>query len=225
MSARIVLTVGLSGMTTNARFTRAYHDEKGTGSLMPQPQCHVIAHESSRVIGDCVQSLTQHGWRYKIFPAVDGRTVTAQDWHRTGVTMSQEGKMTRRPGAQGCWLSHFALWQQCADSNEPVVILEHDALVTAPWPEDLNIDNQLVKLFTTAECKTNPAFGLWSKGAHAYTVTPAQAQTLIADAQQRGAQAVDKHLGTQVLPWTFYHLDLVVLNPARGPSSTSPLRK
>jgi hypothetical protein len=192
---------------------------------MIQPQCYIIAHESSRVIGDCVQSLTQHGWTYQIFPAVDGRTVTAQDWHRTGVTMSMEGKMTRRPGAQGCWLSHFALWQQCVESNKPVVIMEHDALVTGPWPEDLNIDQQLVKLFSTAECKVNPAFGRWSKGAHAYTVTPAQAQTLITDAQQRGAQAVDKHLGDLVLPWTFYHRDLVVLNPRRGPSSTSPLRK
>lgn len=189
-----------------------------------QPQCYVIAHESSRVIGDCVQSLEQHGWSYEIFPAVDGSKVAAADWQRTGVTMSEAGKMSRRPGAQGCWLSHFALWQQTVESGHPMVILEHDAMVTGPWPEDLDIDQQLVKLYRTAECKTNPAFGLWSKGAHAYTVTPAQAQTLIAHAQKRGAQAVDKHLGDQVLAWTFYHRDLIVLNPARGPSSTSPLR-
>jgi hypothetical protein len=192
---------------------------------MTQPQCYIIAHRSSRVIGDCVQSLEQHGWQYKIFPAIDGSKVTETDWNRIGVVMSTDGKMPRRLGAQGCWLSHFALWKQCVDTNKPVVILEHDALVTAPWPEDLNIDKQLVKLFSTAECKINPAFGRWSKGAHAYTVTPAQAQTLIADAQQRGAQAVDKHLGDLVLSWTFYHRDLVVLNPRRGPSSTSPLRK
>jgi hypothetical protein len=172
-----------------------------------------------------VQSLKRHGWTYEIFPAVDGHRVTLQDWSQIGVTMSQEGKMTRRPGAQGCWLSHFALWQHCVKSNKPVVIMEHDALVTGPWPDDLNIDKQLVKLFSTAECKVNPAFGRWSKGAHAYTLTPAQAHILITDAQQRGAQAVDKHLGDMVLPWTFYHRDLVVLNPARGLSSTSPLRK
>jgi GR25 family glycosyltransferase involved in LPS biosynthesis len=172
-----------------------------------------------------VRSLEKHNWAYEIFPAVDGSQITATDWRKIGVVMSADGKMTRRPGAQGCWLSHYALWQQCVESNKPMVIMEHDALVTGPWPRDLDIDKQLVKLFSTAECKFNPAFGHWSKGAHAYTLTPAQAQTLIADAQQRGAQAVDKHLGDLVISWTFYRSDLVMLNPRRGPSTTSPLRK
>lgn len=139
--------------------------------------------------------------------------------------MSSEGKMSRRPGAQGCWLSHFALWQQCVKSENPIVILEHDAVVTGTWPTDIDLEPAVIKLFTTAECKVNPAFGLWSKGAHAYTVTPTQARILIEDARARGAQAVDKHLGDRVLPWRFYHQNLVVLNPRRGPSSTSPLRK
>lgn len=189
------------------------------------PKTYIISHRSSRVIGDCVASLERHGWSYEIFPAVDGQQITLQDWSRIGVAMNSEGKMPRRPGAQGCWFSHFTLWQQCCRRKEPIVILEHDAVVTAPWPADIDIDTQLVKLFTTAECKVNPAFGLWSKGAHAYSLTPAQAKILIAHAQQHGAQAVDKHLGYAVLPWTFYKKDLVVLNPARGPSSTSPLRK
>ena len=90
---------------------------------------------------------------------------------------------------------------------------------------DIDLEPAVIKLFTKAECKVNPAFGRWSKGAHAYTVTPTQAHQLITDAQARGAQAVDKHLGDLVLPWRFYHQDLVVLNPRRGPSSTSPLRK
>jgi GR25 family glycosyltransferase involved in LPS biosynthesis len=186
---------------------------------------YVIAHTSSRVIDDCVQSLERHGWPYEIFPAVDGNTISPADWNCIGVQMSDAGKMSRRPGAQGCWHSHFALWQRCVESNQPIVILEHDAIITAPWPDHIDIDTQLIKLYTTAECKINPAFGTWSKGAHAYSVTPAQAKTLITHAQTHGAQAVDKHLGDAVLPWTFYTTDLVVLNPRRGPSSTSPLRK
>jgi hypothetical protein len=191
---------------------------------MPQPQCYVIAHQSSPVVDNCVQSLEQHGWSYEIFPAVDGSRVTEADWQRTGIAMSDLGKIKRRPGAQGCWLSHFAVWSQCIKQGRPVIILEHDALVTEPWPSNMDLDTQLIKLYSSAECKINPAFGLWSKGSHAYTLTPAQAQRIIDHARKNGAQAVDKHLGDQVLPWTFFNRDLVTLNPGRGRSSTSAIK-
>jgi len=191
---------------------------------MQQPRCYIIAHKSSRVIGDCVRSLEQHGWSYEIWPAVDGHKSTEKDWQRIGIAMGDLGKIKRRPGAQGCWLSHHAVWSRCMELNEPVIVLEHDALVTGPWPADIDVNTQLIKLYTRAECKVNPVFGLWSKGSHAYTITPAQAQRIIDHAQRHGAQAVDKHLGDQVLPWTFFSKDLVVLNPGRGRSSTSTIK-
>lgn len=190
-----------------------------------QPCSYVIAHTSSPVVGECVQSLEQHGWPYKIISATDGQTITQRDWDRIGVRMSDTGKMPSRPGAQGCWHSHFRLWRQCVELNEPIVVLEHDAVVTAPWPNTLDIETQLIKLYSTAECKLHPHFGLWSKGSHAYSLTPQQAQILITDAQTRGAQAVDKHLGDRVLPWTFLSYDLVVRNPRRVRSTTSQIRK
>jgi len=188
---------------------------------MNQPHCYVIAHPTSRVVNDCIASLKKHGWAFEVFPAVNGHTVTEQTWKSVGVQMSSNGKMPRRPGAQGCWISHWRLWNRCVDTDRPIVILEHDAVVTAPWPTDLDIESTLVKLYTTAECKVNPAFGLWSKGSYAYTLTPAQAQRLIDYARTNGAQAVDKHLGEQVLPWRFHSKDLIVLNPHRGKSTTS----
>jgi GR25 family glycosyltransferase involved in LPS biosynthesis len=27
-----------------------------------------------------------------------------------------------------CMISHMKLWQHCVDSNEPIMILEHDAI-------------------------------------------------------------------------------------------------
>ena len=188
---------------------------------MNQPHCYVIAHATSRVVGDCTKSLAAHNWRYEIFPAV--MSVTAADWEKAGVVMSTGGKMRQRPGAQGCWMSHWQLWNRCVNTNQPLVILEHDAVVQGPWPQDLDIETQLVKLYRTAECKVKPEFGRWSKGSHAYTVTPVQAARLIAFAQATPAQALDKHLGDGVLSWTFYSQDLVTLNPRRGPSITSPI--
>jgi GR25 family glycosyltransferase involved in LPS biosynthesis len=192
---------------------------------MQQPLCYVIATHTSKVINDCTTSLDQYSWKFKVFPAVNGQMVTQEDWEKIGIAMSTSGKMRSRPGAQGCWLSHYALWKKCIISNEPIVILEHDAVINGPWPDKLDISTQLVKLYSSAECKVNPAYGRWSKGAHAYTVTPDQAKRLIEYAQDHGAQAVDKHLGDLVLPWTFLDYDLVKLNPRRGPSSTSPLKK
>jgi GR25 family glycosyltransferase involved in LPS biosynthesis len=192
---------------------------------MKQPHCHVIAHASSRVVDDCFESLSRHGWQFTKFDAIDGYNITQADWERIGVAMNDQGKMPRRPGAQGCWHSHWILWNLCADSNQPVAIMEHDTVVNDKWPDDLNISDCVVKLFNTAECKVNPAFGRWSKGAHAYTLTPEQARRLIDHARQYGAQAVDKHLGDLVVPWTFYRWDLVTLNPQRGPSSTSSIKR
>jgi GR25 family glycosyltransferase involved in LPS biosynthesis len=189
-----------------------------------QPKCYVITHQGSRVIKDCESSLQTHGWTYELFPAVNGLKITLNDWQAIGIELSADGKMSRRPGAQGCWMSHYQLWHRCIDSDQPIVIMEHDAVVNGPWPEDLDIDSRLVKLYNKAECKDNPTFGRWSKGSHAYTVTPAQAQRLIDHARANGAQSVDKHLGMSVLDWTFYKTDLVTLNPGRGPSSTSPMR-
>lgn len=188
---------------------------------MIQPMCYVIAHNESVVFDDCVRSLIQYNWIFEKFSAINGHSTTDDNWKQIGVTMMEAGKMRRRPGAQGCWLSHFSLWDKCRSSNNPIVILEHDALVTAPWPQDLNITEKLIKLYTSAPTKFNPAFGNWSKGSHAYTLTPGQANTLITHAQKHGAQAVDKHLGDLILPWSFLGWDLIKLNQKKGPSSTS----
>lgn len=36
-----------------------------------------------------------------------------------------------------CFLSHYQLWKQCCESNEPILVFEHDALVTKKI--DLNL--------------------------------------------------------------------------------------
>lgn len=35
----------------------------------------------------------------------------------------------------GCALSHYFLWQHCVDLNQPILILEHDAVFLRPLPE------------------------------------------------------------------------------------------
>lgn len=189
-----------------------------------QPRTYVIAHSRSTVVDQCLATLRCYGWPHEIWPAVDGRDITHLDWQRIGVIMSPTaGKLPRRPGAQGCWFSHYGLWQRCVEQAEPMIILEHDALVQAPWPQDLDITGDLVKLYSRAICKTKPGLGTWSKGSHAYSLTPAQAQALLDRAHDWGASPVDKHIISGAIPWRFLDRDLVQLNPRRGPSTTSGL--
>lgn len=192
---------------------------------MEQPIAYVISHPTSPVVADCWASLERHGWHYEKFTAVDGHKLSESSWTNINVAMSELGKMRRRPGAQGCWMSHFLLWQQCVTHQRSIVVLEHDAVVQGPWPRDLDISTHLVKLYSTAECKVNQIYGRWSKGSHAYTLTPDQAGCLIDFSRCHGAQALDKHLGDAVLPWRFYQHDLIALNPRRGPSTTSRMSK
>jgi hypothetical protein len=188
---------------------------------MTQPLCMVIAHRGSKVVDDCLRSLQHWGWHAQRFDAIESASISPMSWRDIGVQMLARGKMPRRPGAQGCWHSHWRLWNICATNDQPLVVMEHDALVQRSWPTDLDMESAVTKLYSSAPCKTNDITGRWSLGSHAYTITPRHARLLIAHAQAHGAQALDKHLGDRVIDWRFLDWDLVKLNPRRGASTTA----
>lgn len=55
----------------------------------------------------------------------------------------------------GCSMSHFYLWQKCAEMNEPILILEHDAVFINDMP---------VNPYFTAICQINDPVGATPKG-------------------------------------------------------------
>jgi len=193
---------------------------------MTQPRCYVITHKTSLVVQDAYKSLTKYNWTFEKFDAVDGKKITQQDWDKIGVKMSPTaGKLPVRPGAQGCWFSHFSLWERCTKINEPIIIMEHDIVVNGVWPTGIDIETCIVKLYKTADCKEKKEYGIWSKGSHAYTLTPHQAEKLLNRARTFGASPVDKHIISNIIPWKFLGYNLVTLNPGRGNSSTSGIIK
>ena len=61
----------------------------------------------------------------KLWPySVKGRRLDAQDrdWNKLS-----------RPGVIGCFLSHYRLWQQCAELGEPIAIFEDDVRLYRGW--------------------------------------------------------------------------------------------
>ena len=74
-----------------------------------------------------------HGYDAEVFSAFTGTTGAAHFAQR-GITQ-KTGFTQHKPGEIGCIASHHALWERCVSLGEPVIILEHDALMLRPWPE------------------------------------------------------------------------------------------
>ena len=205
---------------------------------MPQPRAYMIAqtghtgHSQSRRNHQLSEQNTRaslaqaqrFGWKIEIWPAVDGFTLDQSSWDRIGVRLLDRGAIVKRPGARGCFHSHFGLWCHAAELNEPIIILEHDAHIVSAWDTTLDLDRCVWKLHTPdgRGDQINEITGLWSRGAWAYTVTASQARALVEFSQTQGAQAVDKQIGSNVVEWSYTSRDLAVHRPAIYRSTTSP---
>lgn len=188
-----------------------------------QPRCFVIGlrnhQQSQRLLNDCINSAKLHNWNIEIFWGVDGSIITKETWDNTGLKMTEHGPMKNRQGVQGCFFSHWSLWNKCVELNEPIIILEHDAIVTDKWP-NLDCSAHLIKLHTRYEDVENHLTGKWGKSNHAYLISPTQAKLIIEHTKLFEAQPADKMIGDKVVPWTYLDYTLVDRNPNRGVSTT-----
>ena len=92
-----------------------------------------------------------------------------------------------------CFLSHYSLWCMCLDKDQPIVILEHDAIMVKPYLRH-NYINNIVYLGgqeqiagTLHANDTIPPHATDHKGldrficrAHAYAIDPNMAKNLVA---------------------------------------------
>ena len=171
--------------------------------LAKQPTTFVIALKDHPVsetqLKDCLDSAKRNNWQVEIFWGVYGNTLTSTDWEDIGIK-SYIGK----PGGEGCWFSHYYLWKKCIELNEPIIVLEHDAIINRSW-KPLTVNNSLIKLHKhyrkdPMNHKWNhPMCGRWSPSTHAYCITPEQALTLIEAAKKIGAYPADMFMGSNII--------------------------
>jgi GR25 family glycosyltransferase involved in LPS biosynthesis len=89
---------------------------------------------------------------------------------------------------------------KCIELNEPIVILEHDAIIQRKW-ESLLIKD-IVKLhahYKPKKIRYDEHTGNWSTSGHAYCITPQAAQSLIKFSKKVGGIPVDILMGDNVV--------------------------
>ena len=112
-----------------------------------------------------------------------------------------------------CFLSHYRLWQKSLESNENILILEHDSVFTDVLPSiTFKYLVNLAKPFYAIERYKRPNPGLQSfcnvklHGTHGYAVTPSGAAKIINHVKIHGVvDAVDNFLNfswmEEYYPW------------------------
>lgn len=123
--------------------------------------------------------------------------------------------------SMACFLSHYRLWQECVEKDEPMIILEHDAVykkddmmqgliyAVNDIPKGIEIvnlgepynkpfplpkkDNAIKGSFFKPFSNTTGSF---LKGAHAYLVTPFGASRLIKKVKKKAPSPVSLFIDT-----------------------------
>lgn len=173
--------------------------------LEKQPKTFVIAIKghpvSERQLLECLSTGEKYNWKIKTFWGVNGKTITDDTWKAEGIFPRLDKPTMNRPGVQGCFLSHWSLWKKCLELNEPIIILEHDAVIQNFW-SPIEIDEAVIKLhryYKQKNLKYDEDSGLWSPSGHAYCILPKHAKCLIDFVKSHGAFEADRLLGDKVI--------------------------
>ena len=139
----------------------------------------------------CVDSLKNVGMSYSIWPAFDGTNgndIFVPDHLKEKDFLSwiklSNDRMTK--SEIGLFLSHFSLWAHCCTINEPIVILEHDAIMVKPYKLH-KYPNSIYYLGNELQDPSNPTMQwffirdsyYFMAQSHAYAIDPAMARNLV----------------------------------------------
>ena len=146
---------------------------------------------------------------YEVFNAIDGYAINYDtllskgfDIYHQWIDPILKTKLTK--GEVGCFLSHWEIWKKCVEKNEPILVLEDDAIITDKFSydelyqridegygfvylgwkemaESLPIDNKFVE----------PVYPYWTLS---YMITPECAKLLLNNYASKHIVPVDEYL-------------------------------
>ena len=148
--------------------------------------------DSVRAADRCIATGKKHGCDIEKHSAYSPQNCNVNQ-ELDNLNYDRSGFIEKYSRPENCiagFLSHHSLWMKCLELNEPIVIFEHDAVITNDIPHLVLFD--ILNLGKPSYGKFNtPTFigygSLVSKpyfpGAHAYRITPKGAADLINEAQ------------------------------------------
>jgi len=173
------------------------------------------------------QSASKFQWQIILFDAVNGYTLDQTIWHTLNLQKPKAPKNKEKltfgtkPGALGCFLSHYYLWRKCADLNESIIVLEDDADIIRS-PTTISTSSDVVKLHSPRQKKYHPVTGEWSPCTTAYFLTPMGASKLLDFVHSTGPKYADKLIASNIVAWNYIDVPLINIRREIG-SSTNPI--
>lgn len=164
--------------------------------------------QSVKMAERCVASGAQFGIDVELFPAVH-KDVAHEELKTENLFQATFDESYSNVGAVvGNFVAQYRIWKTIVASNEPGIVLEHDAVFTNIVPslqgDIINIGKPSYGRFNTKPAPgIYPMFsksGGYIPGAHGYYLTPIGAQQLIDKAKVLGASPCDLFLCKKNFP-------------------------
>ena len=137
--------------------------------------------------------------------------ILPDDWHQILPFEHTFGNYARPDNVGACFASHYLLWKECVKLNEPILILEHDAIFVDNIP---NIDFDMCINFGRPSyirpdhmIYVEPKDGVQTLhqfnflGHHGYALKPAAAEIFCRDVETRILSANDVWMNIEAYPW------------------------
>ena len=157
----------------------------------------------------CANSCDSVGmpWKYhQAFDGTAGRMVVPRQYQdQRWLSWIRHNNESLSPAEVGCALSHISLWAHCLEIDQPIVILEHDAIMVQPykWHQVRNSicylgnEGQVTQLTINDRVLGDPPMPghnhnipthntVHIKQTHAYAIDPMMANRLLVEIIDRG---------------------------------------
>ena len=154
--------------------------------------------ESVKSAQRCIDSAKKFGIDVEIFEAHTPKDKPFDVFKKLGIQLSDriyKNPHLRNLDAQcSCLLSHYSLWQMARALNEPILVLEHDAIFVDKLPDIkdyllVNLAKPSFGKYQTPKNGLHPFPNPHLKGAHGYVVSPAGATKIIEAINKNGIWA------------------------------------